>query len=154
MKFEEGANCNGVITSVEFCFNAYTQTADEHLATIATYRRNGVNTYTAVSSAITLRITQDQEQIQFTNVVAFNCSTVTLDQPLPIEMGDVLGVCVFDPPGDIDLVGEVFDDTGERYFSQLPAPDSCTETMVPESVDASHDSSGVLYLPIRANIGM
>ena len=156
------ADCSGTMTSVNYCFSGATQTAslDEYQASFATYRFNGAtNTYSNVSSVITLRVTEDQvRSVASDNFTSSSiiCSKFTLDQPLPIEAGEVLGVCIFDPPGNtihsLNLVGSVGTDTSD-LLRLRPAPD-CTETSVPRSIDDSHSdhiSNKAIYL--YANIG-
>ena len=95
----------------------------------------------------------------------FGCSNFTLNEPLPIEDGDALGVCVFDPPGNdihsLNLIGE----PGAVNSSDLwrlregsfssgtsRAPDSCSETSVPGTVTGS-DARSTRAVYLHANIG-
>ena len=151
-----------MVTSVNYCFSDLEQTSepDEYLATFAIYRldnqRNDL--YRPVSSAITLRVTEAQVQTS-----SFGCSNFILNQPVPIEAGDVLGVCVFDPPGSnthsLNVVGALGGSpSGSLWrirvgsFPGGVAPITCTETSVPPFV-SNGDTGSTRAVYLYANIG-
>ena len=158
------ATCSGMITSVNYCLRGVrpTSSADaEYLGSFATYRlKDDINTYTAVSSAITLRVTEQHLCSVLGNSFnqnSFGCSTFTLDQPLPIETGEVLGACIFDQTGgnsiqSLNLVGAPNQDSRGDLWRIRPASD-CTETTVPESV-TGNDAVSTRAVYLYANIGI
>ena len=155
------ATCSGMITSVNYCLRGVSRTSSadaEYLGSFATYRLNDdINTYTAVSSAITLRVTEQHLRSVLGNKNSFGCSTFTLDQPLPIETGEVLGVCIFDQTDgnsiqSLNLVGAPNQDNEGDLWRIRPAPD-CTETTVPESV-TGNDAVSTRAVYLYANIGI
>jgi hypothetical protein len=71
------------------------------------------------------------------NQVGFNCYTDFIDvgdSPLTIHAGDIIGACVFDPPGgtlrELDIIGEV---SGE---SLLQADLDCTMDDIPSIIQS------------------
>ena len=163
------ANCDGWITSVNYCLSDVDQTssADEYLATFAVYRNAGLHTYRSVSSAITVRVTEAhwQSVLGVSNFGSnnFGCSSFTLNQPLPIQTGDALGVCVFQSPESnihsLNVVGaEGAVNGGNLWVLRIGAfpggvaPNSCTETTVPEQIDAL-DITSTRAVYFHANIG-
>ena len=148
------ASCNGVIASVHYCFSAdqeQTVASDQYLVTFAIYRRNNVTSYSNVTPATALQVTGQHLQDDLESD-SFGCSTYTLDQLLPIQAGDVLGVCVFDPPGlsqhRIDLVKEFSLGSSNNLLRIDSVLDSCTEATVPKTVNSNSpfNFNGTLYL--------
>ena len=82
----------------------------------------------------------------------FGCTTLTPVDPVTVQAGDVIGACVFDPPGSIrqnDVVG-VFDDSN-RYL-MTTGINGCDDAAVPSTVNSlSTTNSCVLH--IHADIG-
>jgi hypothetical protein len=61
------------------------------------------------------------------NELDFNCYNDAGDSPLTIHTGDIIGACVFDPPGgstrELDIVGQV---SGESLLQAGISSDDCT----------------------------
>ena len=99
------AGCAGMITSLSYCFYRPPLTdpvANEYLTTVAVYRPASTNAnenvFTVVSSPITiLKFATDLEELNIASDTEIACSVFNLPQPVPMETGDVLGACVFDP---------------------------------------------------------
>ena len=167
------AGCSGMVTSVNFCVdgaqNDDSNSDEMYMATFAIYRLDGA-TYRNVSSAIAVKVTESHLQSVFGanfGSSSFGCSSFTLNSPLPIEAGDALGVCVFNPSNAhrLNLVGGfsgsgVMDGDLWRIRvgsgSSHTAPASCTEITVPEIVtlsDSDTDASSNRAVYLFANIG-
>ncbi len=83
----------------------------EFLTIVAVYRPASTdaneNVFTVVSSPITIQKSKTDLEAELNAAAAdtdFACSVFNLSQPVPIETGDVLGACVFDPP---DITSDV-----------------------------------------------
>ena len=149
INLNDSATCDGLMTSVKYCYGRPDKEANEYIATFAVYRPKGGNNYMAVSSAVTLRVTLEQVHVDFSGNIfsKFACSELVLNTPIPVVTGDVLGVCVTDPPGDESECLELVDRDGDGdLLSIRPAPPDCSETTVPISVDTDDTESHGLYL--------
>ena len=130
------------------------------------------NVFTVVSSPITIqKSATDLEELNITST-EIACSVFNLPQPVPMETGDVLGACVFDPDDTtsgvityrLDIVSRgtggtenvVRTDTHNAWPSSIPA--GCNATTVPGSFDAGDPAtrnrvSTDRSLHLWANIG-
>ena len=135
------ATCDGMITSFSYCYHRPDETDNDYQITFALYRNinNLEFEYRNVSQTIVLRKTHSDVEKELVGV-DFACSELTMNQPLTVQMGDVLGACVVDPPSDsvycLDIAGR--HGSGEASGNLLRAeraPAGCTETSVPRSFD-------------------
>jgi hypothetical protein len=113
---------------------------NSYWATYAVYQRAGSGeeeSYVKVSEMFRAVRTTNDDVGDGLNLLGFNCYTDSIDagdSPLTIQAGDIIGACVFDPPGgDIDLheleiVGQV---SGE---SLLQADLDCTIDNIPSII--------------------
>ena len=165
------AGCAGMITSLSYCFHRPPSTApvaNEYLTTVAVYRPASTNAnenmFTVVSSPITIQelLTNFQTQLN-ADADDFVCSELTLDQPVSVLAGDVLGACVFNPPDRIgvttyrlDIVSRGNNEDLVRTDTNPGVPTGCGANVVPSTfVEGSSGTgtSGVRSLHLWANIG-
>ena len=167
------ATCNGTITSWTVCYYGPGQATvnTNYWATYAVYRRSGSGggeRYERVSGIFSaVRATADVIRnnlepladglIQEGGFLCYNDSVDTSNSPLPVQAGDIIGACVFDPQDGIILtrrqlhiVGEGFGEVLENYVT-----DACTTDTIPSSIlrsDFQIRNNRMLH--IYANIGI
>ena len=160
------APCTGNITSWRVCYYGPNNPNDVHSywATYAVYRRMGSGEdehYERVSemfSAVRAQCDVNVGDI-LDGVIrgGFNCYTDFIDvgdSPLIVQAGDIIGACVFNPPGgerrQLDIVGGM-DGLGESLFEDDL---TCTVNEIPLSVQHSDlTRCDNRRLHIYANIG-
>ncbi len=169
------AGCAGMITSLSYCFHRPPSTApvaNEYLTTVAVYRPASTNTnenvFTVVSSPITIQKSaiELQTELNAATDTDFACSVFNLPQPVPMETGDVLGACVFDPDDTtsgvttyrLDIVSRAASGSEDivRTFTHPSTPDGCSATAVPGSFDSDaseNSTSARRSLHLWASIG-
>ena len=159
------ATCDGMITSFSYCYHRpdrQKNMPDEYLITFALYRHEGGVRYSSVSQAIVLRKTRTAVmRRKLGPKTHFACSELSLDQPVTVHRGDVLGACVVNPSSDsvyrLDIAGRP--GSGEASGNLLRAeraPAGCTETSVPSHIDfemVTGDTTSTRVLHLSANIG-
>ena len=174
------AGCAGMITSLSYCFHrppSIAPVANKYLTTVAVYRPASTNTdenvFTVVSSPITIQKSATDLEAELNNAADFDfaCSVFNLTQPVPMETGDVLGACVFDPDDTtsgvttdrLDIVSRA--DGGsedivrtDTHNADPSIPAGCSATTVPGSFDAGdpatrNRASTFTSLHLWANIG-
>ena len=172
------APCTGNITSWRVCYYGpdSVNRVGSYWATYAVYRRMGSGSNTRY-----VRVSEIFRAIRtvagFTNAPGtgvdgeiaqggFNCYTDSIDagvSPLTIQVGDILGACIFDPDGDIvvndidilirlplDVVGEA---SGESLLQMGTA--GCSREDIPSDIPANQLSTlNSRRLHVYANIGM
>ena len=165
------ATCTGNITSWRVCYYGpdTVNTSGSYWATYAVYQRIGsgnnvsyirvsemfrairtISRFTAADPIVDGEIAQG----------GFNCYNDSIevgDSPLPIQAGDILGACVFDPADDLflvirlplDVVGET---SGETLLQMSTA--GCSRGVIPSDILANQLSTlNSRRLHIYANIG-
>ena len=106
------------------------------------------NVFTVVSSPITIQKSATDLEAELNAAdTDFACSVFNLPQPVPMETGDVLGACVFDPDDTtssvityrLDIVSRAAGGTEDvvRTNTQPSTPAGCSATTVPGSFDGS-----------------
>ena len=155
------ASCSGIINYFSYCYyrpEVATQLRS-YVFTFAIYRENSSvdGTYDVVSSVFIAQRTSSDVTTDLGSG-NFACVDFTVNDPVPVNAGDVLGACVSDPlvgvlVRQLDIVGRLID--GERGSSMLLRTDEatgCTPDSVPSSVIPSKMSESRL-LHLYANIG-
>ncbi|XP_064386563.1 probable LIM domain-containing serine/threonine-protein kinase DDB_G0287001 isoform X2 [Halichondria panicea] len=142
------AGCAGMITSLSYCFHrppGNVPVANEYLTTVAVYRPASTDTdenvFMNVSSPITIQKSATEVQTELTgDTDDFVCSDLTLDQPVAVLAGDVLGACVFNPPDRIgvttyrlDIVSRGNNEDLVRTSTDPGIPTGCGANVVPSS---------------------
>ena len=160
------AGCAGMITSLSYCFHqppGNAPPANQYRTTVAVYRpaSTNENEFTNVSSPITIQKSVIELQTEL-NAANFACSVFNLPQPVPMETGDVLGACVFDPASGViyrlDIVSRAASGSEDivRTNTQPSTPAGCSATTVPGSFDvgdSDNSASTDRSLHLWANIG-
>ena len=166
------AGCAGMITSLSYCFHRPPSTApvaNEYLTTVAVYRPASTNAnenmFTVVSSPITIQksATDLEAELNAAADTNFACSAFNLPQPVPMETGDVLGACVFNPDDittyRLDIVSRAAfnNENLVRTDTQPSVPAGCSAaTTVPGSFDGGAFGARPITgrsLHLWANIG-
>ena len=147
------APCDGTITSFQFCNYRSTQFADFYESTFAIYRLRASepDSYDAIVPALSARRAFGTGLGGILG--SFGCTNLTLEDPVTVQAGDVIGACVFDPPGNDtlqnDIVGVI--DDSNRYL-MTAGTNGCGDAAVPQNVSSlSTRNSRVLH--IHADIG-
>ena len=149
------APCNGNITSFQFCNYRGTQREDFYESTFAIYRLRASepDSYDAIVPALRARRAIGTGLGPGGIFSSFGCTNLTLEDPVTVQAGDVIGACVFDPPDDDtlqnDVVGEI--DDSNRYL-MTSGTNGCGDAAVPSIVNSLEQrDSRVLH--IHAEIG-
>lgn len=148
---QDAAPCNGTLHTFRFCYYHPTRGSSSFLSTFAIYRRNSqTNSYHAVSQAFNAE--RNSENI---GQDSFTCTTLDLRRPITVQVGDVLGACIFDPPSSdifqLDIVGS---NAGDERYLMTHRHARCGIVDVPSTVESTslvRESSLVLH--IHGNIG-
>ena len=171
------APCSGTVSKWRVC---YYGPPDETIltsywATYAVYRRNSAgDTYNRVSdtfSAVRASVSLLLAYGIFNNVDGlvrvnnFTCYDDSIDTPLTVQAGDVIGACVFDPEDvtlifnrvtrlQLNVVGR--SDSANSHLMELDeAAAGCTEDTLPQSVSTdSLTLTNSRALHIYATIGI
>ncbi len=109
---QDPAQCDGTITEFNFCYYRSTQVAASYDFTFAVFRRRSAE-YISVSEAFTTGRTVANSN--FGTGGTFACRTFSVND-IPVQAGDVIGVCIYDPPDNAESV-RVF---GDDYTNRLP----------------------------------
>ena len=162
------APCTGNITSWRVCYHG-PDTLDisgSYWATYAVYQRNSGNSvrYVRVSEmfrairTVTNFISVEEADGEIAQG-GFNCYNDSINSPLTIQAGDILGVCVFTPDNSfginrfpLDVIGEA---SGESLL-QMTGTSDCSREDIPSDIDISANQFLTLNsrrLHIYANIG-
>ena len=165
------AGCAGMITSLSYCFHRPPLTAssaNQYLTTVAVYRPASTNVnenmFTLVSLPVTIQKSATELQTELSgDTDNFVCSKLTLDQPVSVLAGDVLGACVFNPPDSngvtyrLDIVSEGNNEDLVRTSTNPGIPTGCGANVVPGSFvvgpSGTGRTSGSRSLHLWANIG-
>ncbi len=139
---QDPAQCDGTITEFNFCYYRSNpiQIAASYDFTFSVYRRSS-SEYISVSEAFTTGRT----------VANFGtgCRTFSVND-IPVQAGDVIGVCIYDPPDNaesVDIFGNdytnrlpidmVSQDAGEDRFLMSTGNSGCGDMSVPSPVAVS-----------------
>ena len=160
------APCTGNITSWRVCYYE-PDTLDisgSYWATYAVYRRNSGNSvrYVRVSEmfrairTVTNFISVEKADGEIAQG-GFNCYGDSINSPLTIQAGDILGVCVFTPDNSfginrfpLDVIGEA---SGESLL-QMIGTSGCSREDIPSDISANQFLTlNSRRLHIYANIG-
>ena len=149
----EPAACTGSISSFTYCYYTPNNPGNKiYLFTFAVYRENSQTGVYEVNSPV---FQVERTGSEF--IGTFNCPVYTLNEPVTVEAGDVLGACVFDPSGrnhkQLDIVGEHSSDLSMLMSTN---DDDCGRdpAAVPSTVSSSSlDNAFDRVLHLYANIG-
>ena len=147
---QDQATCDGTIDELQYCY--YKTEKHNALAfggfsfTAALYREMRQGTYTAISDAYTNGISYSDHGLQ-----SFRCVSVSIP-PLQIQAGDVIGVCIYNPPksgllgfrAQLDVVGQ---NAGADRYLLTSGNSGCGDSAVPNSVSSlTRENSLVLHI--------
>ena len=147
------APCDGTITSFQFCNYRGTQRVGFYESTFAIYRLRASesDSYDAIIPALSARRAFGTGLGGFLG--SFGCTNLTLEDPVTVQAGDVIGACVFDPPDDDTLQNDVVGviDDSDSYL-MTTGTNGCGDAAVPQRVNSlSTTNSRVLH--IHADVG-
>ena len=149
------ANCSGIINYFSYCYYRPEVAAQSYVFTFAIYRQSTVNgTYDNVSSAF---IAERSSSDVTTDLGSgnFACVNLTVNDPVPVNAGDMLGACISDPPGNVqqlDIVGIRRDGANVRLLRAEAS--GCSADSVPSSVMPQAEMTQRNLLHLYANIGI
>ncbi len=159
---QDPAQCDGTITQFQYCYYRGTQFAASYDFTFAVFRRSSPS-YIKASDAVTISRTYANSNLGLTGT--FACRTFSVND-IPVQAGDVIGVCIYDPPDNaesvrifgtdytnrlqVDMVGQT---TGSDHFLMSTSNSGCGDFSVPNSVAVSSlNRVDERVLHIHANI--
>ena len=163
LDIQNPAPCAGTISNWTYCYYApLFRFAAEYITTFALYRKikaeNGNDdVYSRVSLIFEARRSFFNWQANQQEDVDFYCNNVTLNYTVPVEQGDVIGACVFDPTDDflirrepLNLVGR----TSLNYSVLEYNTNVCTRASLPSNVPSNEFRLlGSTILHLSADIG-
>lgn len=152
------AACDGNITSFRYCNYHPNAFALAFRSTFAIYRPLGDGSYQAVSEAFTVGGGGDalnlgefnRDEFRFQN--DFGCGLRMVNVPIAVQVGDVIGACMYDPGflvAQLDIVGSIQDNS---RFLLLTGNTGCADNAVPSSVNSLTQTDS-LVLHVDADIG-
>ena len=97
---QDPAQCTGTITQFQYCYYRSGSFAASYDFTFAVYRSMG-SSYVPVSQAFTTGRTIANANLGFGD--NFACTSYSVDE-ITVQAGDVIGVCIYDPPDNADPV--------------------------------------------------
>lgn len=153
LNIAEPASCSGIINYFTYCYyRPQTEDSPSYLFTFAIYRESspGSGVYSTVSSVFVAERTLSDITTELGGG-NFACVNLTVNDPVSVEVGDVLGACISDPPGDIqelEVVGIVLNSRVLLY-----GVDGCTPNAVPSMVSNPVTETTFRVLHLYSNIG-
>ena len=147
------AQCNGTVTSGRYCYYEPNNKQDNRVyyAIVAIYRPMNSSQlhYTKVSDMFS--VSRTGREISS----GFECVSVNLPGPFDVEVGDVVGVCIFNPSGgsrrQLDLVGESSNDSDTLMGTENAG--GCGLDSIPTMISMNQlSSSGSRILHVYSNI--
>ncbi|XP_064386571.1 uncharacterized protein LOC135335087 [Halichondria panicea] len=137
---QDPAQCDGTITEFNFCYYRSNpiQLAASYDFTFAVFRRSS-SEYINVSEAFTTGRTVANSNLGLFGT--FACRTFSVND-IPVQAGDVIGVCIYDPPDNagfttrlpIDMVSQ---NAGSEHFLMSTGNSGCGDMSVPNPVTVS-----------------
>ena len=109
---QDPAQCDGTITEFNFCYYRSTPLAASYDFTFAVFKRSSAE-YISVSEAFTTGRTVANSNLGLFGT--FACRTFSVNDIL-VQAGDVIGVCIYDPPDNAESVRIL----GNDYTNRLP----------------------------------
>ncbi len=134
---QDPAQCDGTITEFNFCYYRSTQLAASYDFTFAVFRRSS-SEYINVSEAFTTGRTVANSNFG-TGTLA--CRTFSVND-IPVQAGDVIGVCIYDPPDNVGLttrlsIDMVSQNAGSEHFIMSTGNSGCGDMSIPNPVAVS-----------------
>ena len=132
------ASCSGIINYFSYCYYRPEVATQSYVFTFAIYRQNSLDNgvYDVVSSVFIAERTSSDVTTDLGSG-NFACVNLTVNDPVPVNAGDVLGACIFDPQEEnvqqLDIVGIRKDGVG-IHRSWRAGATGCTPVSVPSSV--------------------
>ena len=128
---QDPAQCNGTVNGFQYCYYSHSSIAVSYAFTFAVYRETSPGSYSNVSEAFTA-----ERSPNF--AVEFTCLNFSLSNQIPIQSGDMIGACIYDPPNldsvsrrETYVVGE--DASNDRYLMRT-SNSGCGDFTVPNTV--------------------
>ena len=144
---QDPAQCNGTINEFQYCYYRHFFSAASYAFTFAVYRESNPGSYSAVSEAFTAE--------RDPNSAEFACLNFSVSDQIQIQVGDMIGACIYDPPDsgssrrrETYVVGE--DASNDRYLMRT-SNSGCDDFTVPNTVSSLSRRDGRV-LHISANI--
>ena len=130
---QDPAQCDGTITEFQYCYyrtNLGFQSSYEF--TFAVFRETSSGTYTSVSNAFTTGRTAFNANLP--SGTDFACASYSPSAAVDIQTGDMIGACIYDPPGgrvQLDVVGR---NAGSVQYIMSTGNSGCGNSAVPNTV--------------------
>ena len=136
------APCNGTITSLEYCYyGEMTNSRRTYQSIVALYRPVGGTSYQRISDTISISKQTPIREIPSADVLlpGFNCDSYELNSSIQVQMGDVIGACIYDTLNteQLDLVSLTGDGLILPFKGDSDA--GCEDDILPDTVDGLRD---------------
>ena len=156
--FAKRASCSGIIKYFSYCYYRPAADAQSYAFTFAIYRESSSvsGVYDNVSSVFIAEKTSSDITTDLGSG-NFTCVNLTVNDPVPVNVEDMLGACIADPlePNiqQLDIVGRRSDDANNVRLWRAGAS-GCTADSVPSSVIPQPEMTQRNLLHLYANIGI
>ena len=146
------ASCSGNINSFKYCYYSPEDSAPSYLFNFAVYRESSSNSgsYNNISLVFVVERTSSDVTTELGSG-DFVCVDFTVNNPVPVNTGDVLGACIFDPSGStrqLDIVGNA----GSTLLRD-DNNDCSSGSLFPTVALTNPKTIGNRFLHLYANIG-
>ena len=147
------ASCSGNINSFKYCYYSPEDSAPSYSFNFAVYRESGSNSgsYNNISPVFVVQRTLSDVTTELGGG-GFVCVDFTVNDHVPVNTGDVLGACIFDPSGStrqLDIVGNA--DAGTSMLLRDENNDCSSGSLL--STVTPPDTVRNRLLHLYANIG-
>ena len=145
---QDPAQCNGTVNGFQYCYYRHSRSAVSYAFTFAVYRETSPWSYSNVSKAFTVE--RDPNP-----AAGFVCLNFSLSNQIQIQSGDMIGVCIYDPP-DLDSGRRretyvVSNEATNDHYLMSTSNSGCGDFTVPSTVSSLSTREGHV-LHISANL--
>ena len=150
------ASCSGLINSFKYCYYVPQDVAPSYSFNFAVYRESSSNSgsYNNISSVFVVERTSSDVMTELDGGGDFACVNFTVNDPVPVNTGDVLGACMFDRSvvntQQLDIVG-IDEDRSSRLLGDLNS--GCSLDSLSPTVTSPNRVFDNRLLHLYANIG-
>ena len=149
------AICSGNINSFKYCYYSPEDSAPAYLFNFAVYRESGSNSgsYNNISPVFVVERSSSDVTIELGDGdFETACVDFTVNDPVPVNIGDVLGACIFDPSGSTQQLDIVGNDVTQSSTLLRDENNDCSSGSLSPTVTPP-DMIGNMLLHLYANIG-
>ena len=139
---QDPAPCDGTVDKFQYCHYQHSTFRFSYAFTFAVYRETSPGLYSAVSEAFTA----EREPNLFSD---FACLRFSVNNQIQIQADDMIGACIYNPPGLTRETFVVGEDAGADRYLMTTSTSQCGDATVPSHVmtsSLSRVNSHVLHI--------